>query len=70
VTADEARIRLLFADGGGYHAEVVTLPKERLARYERLIDCLREDPEVLMTLHVDVARLCAAYLVEDAPDED
>jgi hypothetical protein len=71
VTADGARIRLLFADGGAYHTEVVTLPKERLARYERLIDCLREDPEFVMILHVDVGRLCAAYVIgEDSPDGD
>jgi len=70
VTEVETRIRLLFADGGGYHAEVVTLPTERLARYERLIDCLREDPEVLLKLHVDVTRLCAAYVVgEDGSKE-
>jgi hypothetical protein len=58
------RVRLLFADAGSYHHETLTLPAEAVERYERLIDCLREDPEVLGRVHVDVARLCAAYLVE------
>ena len=38
---------------------------QRIARrgigHERLIDCLLEEPEVLMRLHVDPQRLCAAY---------
>jgi hypothetical protein len=59
------RVRLLFADEGAYHRETLTLPSESLDRYERLIDCLREDPDVLARVHVDVGRLCAAYLVEN-----
>jgi hypothetical protein len=62
------RVRLLFADDGAYHRETLTLPSESLDRYERLIDCLREDPDVLARVHVDVDRLCAAYLV-DGDDE-
>ena len=58
-------VRLLFADEGGYHEETVTIPKDVLGGYERLIDCLREDPEVLKALYVDVARLAGAWLVED-----
>lgn len=58
------KIRLLFADDGDYHHEEVEVPSASLAGYERLIDCLREDPEVLKRLYVDVARLCAAYVVE------
>ena len=61
------RVRLLFADDGAYHRETLSLPAQALERYERLIDCLREDPEVLARVHVDVERLCAAYLV-DADD--
>ncbi len=60
-----ARVRLLFVDGGAYHHETVTVPRDALAGYERLIDCLREDPAVLREIWVDVARLCAAWLVED-----
>jgi hypothetical protein len=41
----------------------VSIPKESLASYERLIDCLREDPRVLKEMYVDVERLAAAWLV-------
>ena len=61
-----AQVRLVFVDGGSYHHEEVSVPRNVLARYERLIDCIREEPVVLRELYVDVARLCAAYLV-DAP---
>ena len=70
MSVDEARVRLLFSDGGAYHTELVALPRARLAGYDRLIDCLREDPDVLMRLHVDVSKLCAAYVVgEEGSDE-
>lgn len=59
------RVRLLFADEGSYHHEVVELPGGVLEEYERLIDALREAPEVLRHVYVDVDRLCAAYRVED-----
>ena len=62
------RVRLLFADEGSYHHETLTLPAEAVERYERLIDCLREDPQVLGRVHVDVTRLCAAYLVDSDDD--
>ena len=62
-----ARVRLLFVDYGSYHHEDVSVPADALAGYERLIDCLREEPEVLLHLHVDVTRLCAAWLVDDEP---
>lgn len=51
------RVRLLFVDEGSYHREEVELPAESVEAYERLIDCVREDPEVLKRLHVDVERL-------------
>jgi len=35
-----------------------------LARHERLIDCLREEPELLGSIHVNTERLCAAYLLD------
>lgn len=57
-------VRLLIVDEGSYREETVMLPKEALARYERLIDCLREDPEVLRELHVDLDRLAGAWLVQ------
>jgi len=58
------KVRLVFADGGSFHPVDVDLPAKALDRYDRLVDCLREDPEVLARVHVDVERLCAAYRVE------
>jgi hypothetical protein len=60
------RIRLLFVDEGQYHHEDLGVPTDVLDRYERLIDCLREDEGVLREMYVDVARLCAAWRVEAA----
>lgn len=57
-------VRLLFVDGGSYHQETVSIPGDVLERYDRLIDCLREDPSVLRALHVDVARLAGAWRVD------
>lgn len=62
-------VRLLFVDDGEYHHEKVGLPAGAVARYERLIDCLREDQEVLARLYVDIERLCSAQIVE-VPDDD
>ncbi len=63
--SDQVQVRLLFVDYGSYHHETVTIPREAVARYERLIDCLREEPSILQGIHVDVGRLCAAHLVEE-----
>lgn len=57
-------VRLVFVDGGAYHHEDVAIPVEALGRYERLVDCLQEDPFVLTRMHVDMERLCAAYVVD------
>ena len=57
------RVRLLFVDEGSYHHEEVEIPESSLANHERLIDCVREDAEVLRRLHVDVDRLCSASLI-------
>jgi hypothetical protein len=59
------RVRLVFVDGGSFHDVDIDLPAKALERHDRLVDCLREDPEVLERIHVDVARLCAAYRVEE-----
>ena len=58
------KIRLLFVDDGQYHHEDLSVPSELLGRYERLIDCLREDEAVLREMYVDVARLCAAWRLD------
>lgn len=62
------RVRLLFADEGGWHHEEMSLPSSVLEGYPRLIDCLREEPEVLRRVYVDVDRLSAAWIVEDEAD--
>lgn len=67
--ARHLRIRLLFVDEGSYHHEVIRIPAEAVARYDRLIDLLQEEPEVLRRTFVDLDRLCAAHLVEDHPPE-
>lgn len=58
------KVRLLFVDDGSYHHEIVEIPASALDIYDRLIDCVREDPGVLKRVHVDLGRLCAAYLVD------
>ncbi len=64
--ADRVKVRLLFVDEGSFHHEEVVIPASSLDGYERLIDCVREDPAVLKSLHVDVGRLVSAYRVEKA----
>ena len=59
------KVRLLFADDGEYHHETVEIPAASADRYDRLIDCLREDPAVLKRLHVDVSRVCSAELASE-----
>ena len=57
-----ATVRLLFVDDGSFHHEEVQIPADAMSGYDRLIDCLREDPTVLKRLHVDVSRVCSAEL--------
>ncbi len=64
--ADRVKVRLLFVDEGSFHHEEVVIPASSLDGYERLIDCVREDPAVLKSLHVDVGRLVSAYRGEKA----
>lgn len=63
--SDNMKVRLLFADEGSYHDELVEIPAASVEAYDRLIDCVREDPEVLKRLHVDVDRLVSAYVVDE-----
>ncbi|MGE0158349.1 MAG: hypothetical protein AB7T31_02990 [Gemmatimonadales bacterium] len=58
------RVMLVFADHGAFHREHVEIPLASLERHDRLVDCLREDPDVLERIHVDPARLCAAFIME------
>jgi hypothetical protein len=65
VSEDTVTVRLLFADEGSYHHEEIQVPSEALIRYERLIDLLQEEPQVLNRVFVDLGRLCAAHVVTD-----
>lgn len=56
------QVKLVFADRGSFHEMFVQIPANVLERYERLIDALREDPEVTHNVHVDSKRLVAAYV--------
>ncbi len=61
-------VKLVFADRGTFHDEVLQLPADVLARHERIIDALREEPSVTAELYVDLRRLVSAYIVPDADD--
>lgn len=63
------KVRLLFADEGAFHHQEVTIPRSVLDRYERIIDCLREDRSVLQRIHVDLDRLCSAVVAEDDAED-
>lgn len=63
--SEERTVRLLFVDDGSYRHERIRVPAAAIERYERLIDCLREDPSVLRRTYVDVDRLCSASVVDD-----
>lgn len=58
---DRTPVRLVFADRGSFHELVVELPASVLGRYERIIDALREDPDITAGLFVDSRRLVAAF---------
>ena len=58
-------VRLVFADEGTFHAEIVRVPADTLSRYERLIDLLREEEDVTRSMYVDLNRLVSAYVVDD-----
>jgi hypothetical protein len=58
------KVRLLFVDEGAYHAEDLELPAASVDAYERLIDCVREDPVVLKRVYIDIERLAAAYRLD------
>ncbi|CAN5820800.1 hypothetical protein BH23GEM6_BH23GEM6_08830 [soil metagenome] len=59
------RVRLVFADDGTFHTEMVTVRIDRLAAYERLIDLLREEPDVTKHIYMDLKRLVSAYVMGD-----
>jgi hypothetical protein len=58
-------VKLVFADRGAFHDVVVQLPADLLARHERIIDALREEPSITAEVYVDLRRLVAAYIVTE-----
>lgn len=65
---EELPIRLVFADEGAFHEVVVRLPAELLDRHERLIDALREEPDITGRVYVNYGRLVAAFReAEESP---
>ena len=65
MSGEMQRIRILFADEGAFHHEELVVPASSLQPYDRLIDGLREDPELLKRVYLDVDRLCAAWVVPE-----
>ncbi len=55
-------VHMVFADRGSFHDLVVHLPADVIERYGRIIDALREDPEITAEMYVDRRRLVAAYI--------
>ncbi|MGH7553838.1 MAG: hypothetical protein ACREMQ_12500 [Longimicrobiales bacterium] len=55
-------VRMVFADRGSFHDVVVHIPADAIERYPRIIDALREDPEITAEIYVDRRRLVAAYV--------
>lgn len=62
---DAVTVRLLLVDDGEYRTEDIRVPAEAVGRYDRLIDLLQEEPEVLRTVYIDLARLCSARVVRE-----
>lgn len=67
MSGERTRVRLVLADGGEFYRQDVDVPSAAFAEYERLIDCLREDPVVLKELYIDYDRLVSAQVL-DADD--
>ena len=62
MTEGTIQVKLVFADRGSFHDLYVQVPADVLDRYERLIDALREDPDITHSIHIDPRRLVAAYV--------
>lgn len=66
--SERVPVRLVFADSGSFHDVIVQLPADALGRHERVIDALREDPEITAGMYVDGRRLVAAIVVPEGDD--
>ena len=65
MSEEQVKVRLLFADSGAFHQEELVIPASLVQGYDRLIDGLQEDQELLKGVYLDFGRLCAAWLVEE-----
>ena len=66
--SERVRVRLILADRGEFLTQETSVPGEHLDEYERLVDFLREDPQLLKELYIDHKRLCAAQLLGSEED--
>ena len=66
--SERVPVRLVFADSGTFHDVIVQLPADALARHERVVDALREDPAITAEIYVDGRRLVAAIVVDAEND--
>ena len=63
--SERVPVRLVFADRGSFHDIIVHLPADALARHERVVDALREEPEITAEVYVDGRRLVAAVVMQE-----
>jgi len=68
VSEQKIRITLLFADQGAFHTQNLMVPATVVEDYDRLIDGLREDAEVLKGVYLDLGRLAGAWVEEAEGD--
>lgn len=66
--SDTIRVRILFADQGSFHSEDLELHASAFEGYDRLIDGLQEDENLLKRLHLDMGRVAGAWILGE--DED
>ena len=64
------KVEVLYVEDGGYHAQTLTLPAGGRGEYERLIDFVREDADVLRECYIDVDRVCSVHVVDDDDEDD
>jgi hypothetical protein len=62
---DHVPVRLVFADRGTFHDVIVHLPADALGRHDRVVDALREDPDITARIYVNGRRLVAAIVIEN-----
>ena len=60
----------MLVDEGAFHHEEIEIPSASLDGHDRLIDCIREDPDVLKRVHVDVAQALGEQGDREERDEE